>query len=61
MAHFDVENLVQQWYGDMSFGGFSYGFEVVPVLLTLNLQCLPVHLTMMKTMKKVEKRVKNDE
>jgi hypothetical protein len=24
---FDMENPVQQWYGDMSFGGFCYGFD----------------------------------
>jgi hypothetical protein len=27
VAHFDTENLVQQWYGDTSFGGLSYGFD----------------------------------
>jgi hypothetical protein len=27
VARFDTENPVQQWYGDMSFGGFSYGFD----------------------------------
>jgi hypothetical protein len=27
LARFDTENPVQRWYGDMSFGGFSYGFE----------------------------------
>jgi hypothetical protein len=27
VAHFDSKNPMQQWYGDMSFGGFSYSFE----------------------------------
>jgi hypothetical protein len=27
VACFDTENPMQQWYGDMSFGGFSYGFD----------------------------------
>jgi hypothetical protein len=27
VARFDSENPVQQWYGDMSFGGFSYSFD----------------------------------
>jgi hypothetical protein len=27
VAHFDSENPVQQWYRDMSFGGFPYGLD----------------------------------
>jgi hypothetical protein len=27
MAHFDMENPLQSWYRDISFGGFSYGFD----------------------------------
>jgi hypothetical protein len=27
VTRFDSKNLMQQWYGDMSFGGFSYGLD----------------------------------
>jgi hypothetical protein len=27
VTRFDTENPVQQWYGDMCFGSFSYGFD----------------------------------
>jgi hypothetical protein len=32
VARYEVENLVQQWYGDASFSGFGFGYggEVSP-------------------------------
>jgi hypothetical protein len=26
VARFEVQNLVQQWYGDTSFSGFGFGY-----------------------------------
>jgi hypothetical protein len=28
VAHFEVENPVQQWYGDTSFSGFRFSYDV---------------------------------
>jgi hypothetical protein len=27
VSQYEVENLCTQWYGDMNFGGFSYGID----------------------------------
>jgi hypothetical protein len=31
VARFEVKNPVQQWYGDMSFNGFGFGYDAVVI------------------------------